>query len=114
MTTTPESAAAAAAEMGYGAVKYFDLRQHPSTSYVFRYGLRGRYGCMRMRVFAPPSCARPIGVPVGICFACFCLFCCLGLHMFHGKRGDTHQHALAISFMRKFVHKPANPTGIVA
>ncbi|CAN0385338.1 unnamed protein product [Pylaiella littoralis] len=37
MTTTPEAAAAAAAEMGYGAVKYFDLRQHPSTSYVFSY-----------------------------------------------------------------------------
>ena len=41
MTTTPEAAAAAAAEMGYGAVKYFDLRQHPSTSYVFRYALFG-------------------------------------------------------------------------
>eukprot|EP00752_Nemacystus_decipiens_P016540 g14783.t1 len=37
MTTTPEAADAAAAEMGYGAVKYFDLRQHPSTSYVFSY-----------------------------------------------------------------------------
>ncbi|CAM9393416.1 unnamed protein product [Ectocarpus fasciculatus] len=37
MTTTPEAAAAAAAEIGYGAVKYCDLRQHPSTSYVFSY-----------------------------------------------------------------------------
>ncbi|CAN0230892.1 unnamed protein product [Ectocarpus fasciculatus] len=37
MTTTPEAAAAAAAEIGYGAVKYYDLRQHPSTSYVFSY-----------------------------------------------------------------------------
>lgn len=36
MTSTAEAAAEAAAEMGYGAVKYFDLRQHPSTSYVFR------------------------------------------------------------------------------
>lgn len=38
MTASPEAAAAAAAEIGYGAVKYYDLRQHPSTSYVFRYG----------------------------------------------------------------------------
>ncbi|CAB1103032.1 unnamed protein product [Ectocarpus sp. CCAP 1310/34] len=37
MTTTKEAAAAAAAEIGYGAVKYYDLRQHPSTSYVFSY-----------------------------------------------------------------------------
>lgn len=36
ITTTQEEAAVSAAEMGYGAVKYFDLRQHPTTSYVFR------------------------------------------------------------------------------
>lgn len=36
ITTTQEAAAVSAAEMGYGAVKYFDLRQHPTTSYVFR------------------------------------------------------------------------------
>ena len=36
VTTTQEAALASATEMGYGAVKYFDLRQHPTTSYVFR------------------------------------------------------------------------------
>ena len=28
---------AAAQTIGYGAVKYFDLKQHPSTNYVFSY-----------------------------------------------------------------------------
>ena len=28
---------AAARTIGYGAVKYFDLKQHPSTNYVFSY-----------------------------------------------------------------------------
>lgn len=39
VTSTTEAAAEAAAEMGYGAVKYFDLRQHPTTSYIFRCAL---------------------------------------------------------------------------
>lgn len=39
VTSTAEAAAEAAAEMGYGAVKYFDLRQHPTTSYIFRCAL---------------------------------------------------------------------------
>lgn len=51
MTTTPEAADASAAEMGYGAVKYFDLRQHPSTSYVFRYVLRERHGYTCVDIF---------------------------------------------------------------
>ena len=33
-----ESELLAAAEVvGYGAVKYFDLKQHPTTNYVFSY-----------------------------------------------------------------------------
>jgi arginyl-tRNA synthetase len=28
---------AAAEVVGYGAVKYFDLKQHPTTNYVFSY-----------------------------------------------------------------------------
>jgi hypothetical protein len=28
---------AAASVIGYGAVKYFDLKQHPSTNYIFSY-----------------------------------------------------------------------------
>ena len=28
---------AAAAVIGYGAVKYFDLKQHPTTNYIFSY-----------------------------------------------------------------------------
>jgi arginyl-tRNA synthetase len=28
---------AASAIIGYGAVKYFDLKQHPSTDYIFSY-----------------------------------------------------------------------------
>lgn len=39
LTATPESAMAVAAEMGHGAVKYFDLKQDPATSYKFRYSL---------------------------------------------------------------------------
>lgn len=27
----------AAAKLGYGAVKYFDLKQHPQTNYIFNY-----------------------------------------------------------------------------
>jgi len=27
----------AASVIGYGAVKYFDLKQHPSTNYIFSY-----------------------------------------------------------------------------
>jgi arginyl-tRNA synthetase len=27
----------AAAKIGYGAVKYFDLKQHPATNYIFSY-----------------------------------------------------------------------------
>lgn len=46
VTTTTEAAAASAAEMGYGAVKYFDLRQHPTTSYVFRYACVARVSCI--------------------------------------------------------------------
>lgn len=42
VTTTKEAAAMSAAEMGYGAVKYFDLRQHPSSPYVFRYACTAR------------------------------------------------------------------------
>jgi arginyl-tRNA synthetase len=32
-----EELEAAASIIGYGAVKYFDLKQHPSTNYVFSY-----------------------------------------------------------------------------
>ncbi|KAG5188684.1 Arginyl-tRNA synthetase [Tribonema minus] len=34
---SPEKVDEAAAAIGYGAVKYFDLRQHPATNYVFSY-----------------------------------------------------------------------------
>ncbi|CAM9152397.1 unnamed protein product [Discosporangium mesarthrocarpum] len=37
ITTSPEAVDSSAAEMGYGAVKYFDLRNHPTTPYVFSY-----------------------------------------------------------------------------
>lgn len=33
----PEEIETAAARIGYGAVKYFDLKQHPETNYIFSY-----------------------------------------------------------------------------
>jgi arginyl-tRNA synthetase len=33
----PEEIEAAAEKIGYGAVKYFDLKQHPETNYIFSY-----------------------------------------------------------------------------
>lgn len=49
LTTSPESAAAVAAEMGYGAVKYFDLKQDPTTSYKFRCVLEFALNTMAFR-----------------------------------------------------------------
>ena len=34
---SPEEIEEAAQVIGYGAVKYFDLKQHPSTNYIFNY-----------------------------------------------------------------------------